>query len=85
MSISLTPQTQAMIEELMRRDGYPSADDIVISALRLLDEQNEPVDDEILAAIEEGEAQIERGEYHDWEKVSAELRAKYLGKLGAKV
>lgn len=82
MSISLKPETQALIEEMMRRDGYPSADDVVHAALRMLDEQGEQgeLDDETLAAIEEGEAQIERGEYHDWAEVSAKLRSKYLGK-----
>jgi hypothetical protein len=38
------------------------------------------LDAEDLAAIEESENQIARGEDLDWKDVSARLRKKYLGK-----
>ena len=78
MTISLSPETQRLIEERMKRDGYPTADDVVRAALELLDQQDE-LDDETLAAIDRAEEQIERGEYRDWKGVSSELRRKYLG------
>ena len=37
------------------------------------------LDEEDLAAIEESERQIARGEDLDWKEVSAQLRRKYLG------
>jgi predicted transcriptional regulator len=36
------------------------------------------LDEEDLAAIEESEKQIERGEDLDWKEVSKELRRRYL-------
>jgi antitoxin ParD1/3/4 len=79
MSISLSSETQKLIEERMQRDGYPSADDVIRAALDLLD-QRETLDDETLNAIDRAEEQIERGDYRDWKEVSAELRKKYLAK-----
>ena len=78
MAISLSPETQKLIEDRMSRDGYPTADDVVRAALELLD-QHDGLDEETLAAIERGEQEIERGEYRDWQVVEAELRRKYLG------
>lgn len=78
MGISLTPETQKLIEDRMKRDGYPTADDLVRAALELLD-QNVELDEETLTAIERGEEQIARGEYREWADVEAELRKKYLG------
>lgn len=44
----------------------------------------EPVQDELdeadVAAIEEGLAQLERGESRAWEEVKEELRTKYLSR-----
>jgi hypothetical protein len=45
----------------------------------MLDPPDE-LDADDLAAVEESEGQIKRGEDLDWVKVSAELRKKYLGK-----
>jgi hypothetical protein len=39
MGISLRPETQKLIEDRMARDGYPTADDVVLAAFELLDEQ----------------------------------------------
>jgi len=79
MAISLTAETQKLIEDRMKRDGYPTPDDVVRAAMELLDQPAE-LDAETLAAIDRAEEQIERGEYRDWAEVSAELRRKYLGK-----
>jgi antitoxin ParD1/3/4 len=77
MSITLSPETQKLIEQRMKRDGYPSADDVVLAALELLD-QKEPLDEQTLAAIDRAEAQIEAGEYRDFKEVAAELRKRYV-------
>ena len=42
-------------------------------------EQQGETDEETVRAIEEGEAQLERGEGRPWEEVREELRAKHLG------
>lgn len=81
MRLSLSAETEQLIEARLRKGGYNSADDLVRVALELLDQvEPEALDDETLAAIDRAEDQIERGEYRAWDDVKAELRAKYLGK-----
>ena len=77
MSVILSAETERLIEERMKRDGYASADDAVRAALELLDAQDQ-LDPQDLAAIEESERQIAAGEELDWKQVSAELRRQYL-------
>ena len=86
MIISLSPETQRLLEERMKKGAYLNADDAVREALERLDQddadelESKPLDEQTLAAIDRSEAQIARGEFRDWEEVKAELRAKYLGK-----
>jgi Arc/MetJ-type ribon-helix-helix transcriptional regulator len=81
MRLSLSAETEQLIEAQLRKGGYNSADDLVRVALELLDQvEPEALDDETLAAIDRAEDQIERGAYRAWDDVKAELRAKYLGK-----
>lgn len=80
MSIDLSPETQKLIEEQMRRNGFTTAEEAIRFALEQMDQpvygENDP---ETLAAIEEGEAQLERGEGCPWEEVRRELSKKLLG------
>ena len=46
----------------------------------MLDDFDITLTEDDLAAIEESDQQIERGEYRDFKEVAAELRKKYLGK-----
>jgi Arc/MetJ-type ribon-helix-helix transcriptional regulator len=81
MGLSLSRETQQLIEERMRKGGYTSPDDLVRIALEVLDQvERDQFDEETLAAIDRAEDQIERGACRDWDEVKAELRAKYLGK-----
>ena len=56
MALSLSPEVQKLIEERMKRGGYPTADDVVRTALGFLDVHTRELDEETVAAIEEGEA-----------------------------
>lgn len=81
MDVTLSPRTQKLLEDQMKHGGYSTAEDVIRVALETLDLQaHEPLDEATLAALEEGEAQIDRGESRPWEEVRAELRAKYLRK-----
>jgi Arc/MetJ-type ribon-helix-helix transcriptional regulator len=81
MGLSLSTETQQLIEARMRKGGYRSPDDLVRVALEVLDQvEPDQLDEQTLAAIDRAEDQIERGECRDWDEVKAELRAKYLGK-----
>jgi len=82
MTISLNPKLRQYIEEQVRSGRFASPEEVVEAGLArlMLDPAPDELDDEDLAAIEESERQIERGEDRPWADVSAELRKKYLGK-----
>lgn len=82
MTISLSPETQKLLEDHMKRGGFATPDDVVRAALETLDqargEDFEDLDPETQAAIEEGLAEAERGEVRPWHEVRAELKARYI-------
>ena len=82
MGISLTPETQRLIEERMKRSGFASPDELVHLALQTLDqttgEAYAELDPETRAAIEAAEAQYQRGEGRPWEDVREEIRARFI-------
>jgi Arc/MetJ-type ribon-helix-helix transcriptional regulator len=82
MTISLSTETQKLLEERLRSGEYRSADEVVQAALEALTEvQAHALDDETLDAIDRAEDQIERGEVHDWKDVRENIRAKFLGSV----
>jgi Arc/MetJ-type ribon-helix-helix transcriptional regulator len=84
MSITLSPETQQLIEERMKRDGFTTADDLVRLALRTLDqtqgEDYDELDPQTQAAIEEAEAQYANGQARPWEEVREEIRKRFIAK-----
>lgn len=83
MAISLSPETQKLIEERMKENGCHSADELVRVALDALEQSRgedfEELDPEIRAAIDEAEEQYARGEGMPLDEAFAELRRKYTG------
>ena len=82
MAISLTPETQRLIEQRMEQSGVDSPDELIRLALQTLDESRsedyDSLDADTRAAIEEAEAQFERGEAMPWEQVREALRARFV-------
>jgi Arc/MetJ-type ribon-helix-helix transcriptional regulator len=79
MSVLLSPETQALIEERMRRGGYSTADDVVRVALDVLHQvEDDGTDDSEMVALRASIEQMKRGEVIDWTDLSAELRRKHL-------
>jgi Arc/MetJ-type ribon-helix-helix transcriptional regulator len=80
MTVEISPETQKLLEEHMRRGGFPSADAALKAALETFGEVEgefiEDLDDETQAAIGRAEAQAERGEGRPWEEVRAEIQAR---------
>ena len=84
MTITLSPETQRLLEEQMKKGGYTTADDLVRVALETLDQADaaEPLEDldpETLAAIERAEAQADRGEGLPVDAAFEQLRRKHFG------
>src|SRR5687768_7817157 len=82
VNVSLDPELAKFIEAQVRVGRYASPDAAVNAAVaRFMAEEQllaEELDDEDLAAINEGLAQLDRGEGRPWEDVRAELKARYL-------
>lgn len=78
MNISLRPELERFVEKKVRAGEYGSADQVLEAALiRLMDDDDE-LDHETLAAIEEGEAQLDRGEGMPLSQAFSELRKKHF-------
>jgi antitoxin ParD1/3/4 len=73
MSISLTPQTQKLVEEQMEKGGYHSPDDVVRAGLASLERHGDFEPDELERLLADGEADIERGNLIDGEEVFRQL------------
>ncbi len=80
MTITLSPETQKLLEEKLKDGAYRSVDDVLNAALQALDEvESQELDEELLDAIDRAEDQIERGEVHNWDDVREQIRARLLG------
>ena len=81
MNIQLTkPELKQFVDEQAKSGHFSSPAEVVEAGLArlMLDPQPEELDEDTLAAIDEAEAQYERGEGRPWEEVREELRTKYL-------
>ena len=80
MVISLSEETQRMVEEKLGAGGYGTADEVVRAALAALDElEVSALDEETLDGIDRAEEQVARGEVHDWADVRDKVRATLRG------
>ncbi|HSU69607.1 MAG TPA: hypothetical protein VLJ39_22170 [Tepidisphaeraceae bacterium] len=79
VSQTSNPTLQRFIAEQVRRGRFSTPEAVVDAALDLLRRVSEfEPDVEDLQAIEEGQAQLERGEGRPWEELRTQLKAKYL-------
>ena len=76
------PEIQQFIEEQVKSGRFSSLTEVIEAGVArlMLDPIINELDDQDLAAIEESEQQIARGQDLDWDEVSANLRKKYLAK-----
>ena len=83
MTITLSAETQKLLEEQMKRSGYSSPDDLVRVALEQLSAQGSldsaDLDEATQASIERAEAEFDRGEGMPVEEAFAALRRKHFG------
>ena len=80
MAITLSAETQKLIESRMKDLGCENADDFIQVVVQTFSPDGtvdlENLDPEILASIEEGEREYQQGLARPWEEVREELRAK---------
>ena len=79
MELELSEEAKRFIDESVRSGAYGSVREMLEAGIArlMLDPPPPEIDDETLAEIDEGIAQIERGETVPWHEVRAELMAKY--------
>ena len=81
MQISLSPETQKLLDERLKKSGYTDPDALVRFALENLEQLDggyiEDLDEETQASIERGIAELDRGESRSLEEVKAEFKAKF--------
>jgi Arc/MetJ-type ribon-helix-helix transcriptional regulator len=86
MNIVLSPETQRLLEERMKKGGYASPDEALRDALVTLDDVEgadiEDLDGETQARLELAEQESARGESQPWKEVREELRARFFGNGG---
>jgi putative addiction module CopG family antidote len=80
MAITLSPETQKLVEEKLKGGAYRSADEVVHAAIEALNElESQGLDEDTLDSIDRAEDQVDRGEVHDWNDVREQVRAKFIG------
>jgi Arc/MetJ-type ribon-helix-helix transcriptional regulator len=79
MSLSLSPETEALIRDEMKRRGFANADDAVRLAFETLNQaESEALDESETAELRASIEQMKRGEGVDWKDLSAAARARHL-------
>jgi len=81
MNVVLTPELERFVQDQVQSGRFASPEEVLEAGLArlMLDPAPDELDEEDLAAIQESEEQIARGEVIDWKEASAMLRRKYLG------
>ncbi|MCL2648646.1 MAG: hypothetical protein FWD61_16855 [Phycisphaerales bacterium] len=79
MLVTLSPQTNRLLQQKLSTGSYRSADDVLLAALEALDAADH-LDRSALDAIDRAEDQIERGQVREWKDIREQVRAKFLGK-----
>ena len=81
MAITLSPETQRLVEDKLQSGVYHTADEVVVAALQALNEvEGLELDEGTLDGIDRAEDQIERGEVYDWGAVREQVRDEFLGR-----
>ena len=87
MTITLTPELEKLVKEKIAGGEYDSADAFVSEAVqRLVDEEKEEDAhrDEILVRIQAAEAEIDRGDYREYDEETIHELAQDVHERGLK-
>ena len=82
MDVRLPPELEHFVEEEVRAGNFASRDEVIEAAVArlMLDPQQRGLDRDTLDAIEEADAQIDRGEGIPLDEAFERLRSKHLGR-----
>lgn len=72
------PEVERFVAEQVQSGRFPSADAVLEEAVgRMMQEPPEALSDEDRTAIDEADADVERGEYVEFDTFAAEIRRQY--------
>jgi len=81
MTITISPETQELLERRLKIGDFKSTDELLHAALAALDSvQESGLDEETLKAIESSEEDIAAGRLHDWKDIREQVRARLSGR-----
>jgi putative addiction module CopG family antidote len=69
MTITLSPELDRLVHIQLATGQYASIEDVLAAALRALDEK-----EQVVAAVKEGYADFQRGQYRAFDDSDAEFR-----------
>lgn len=79
MHLNLRPELQKFIYDKVNSGEYSTAQEVVEAGLaRLMLDAEPAIDDQTLADLEAGEAEIDRGDFRPRRELRTELLARYL-------
>ena len=73
MNLALRPDVERFIQEQVRVGRFPTPEAVVEAAIAGLDDTDHELDDETVAAINEAEAQADRGEGMELDEFRAQM------------
>jgi antitoxin ParD1/3/4 len=87
MNVSLTPELERMVNNRVKSGMYQTASEVVREALRVLKERDSQV--ALRREVQEGFAQIDRGEYEEYDEhtiknLVSDIEARGKKRLAAK-
>jgi antitoxin ParD1/3/4 len=80
MNITLSPQQERFIQELLATDQFQSAEAVIHQALKLLEAQQQEYDawvEDVRNKVDEATAELTRGEGIPLDTVMSQLEEKY--------
>jgi Arc/MetJ-type ribon-helix-helix transcriptional regulator len=77
MEVKFPPEIEAFIAERVESGAYPSVDDMLLAALEQLRLAEHELPEEIVRELEAADAQIEAGDYVEFDELAAAMRKKY--------
>lgn len=81
MKLQLRPEVQKFVEDRIKSGHYTSNEEVIEAGIaRLMLDPDPTLDEDTLRALEEGEADGDRGDVIPWNKLKTELLGKYLAK-----
>jgi putative addiction module CopG family antidote len=76
MEVKLPPEIEAFVTERVSAGDFPSADALILAAIKQMQLDEDALSDETLRELEAADAEIEAGNYVEFHEFAEALRKK---------